>query len=170
METKIIASESAHWYAKDGSPVYEVPTAKGIGFRPTTLADARKLDLVPSVTMILRCAAAPGLEAWKATQLLQSALTLPKIDGEALDDYAKRVIEDSKEQGRKAAERGTELHKAIEDYIGGESVMTAWLDHCEEVSDTLDQYGINLFKGKTEHSFASPLGYGGKIDTIIVPC
>ncbi len=158
----IIAAEASHWYDRNGTPRYEVPRAKGNGTRPTTLADARKLDLVPSVTLILRCAAAPGLEAWKATQLLQSALTLPKLDGETLDDYAKRVIEDSKEQGRKARDKGTELHAAIEDYIRlGKSPFPA---HTDVLNLALLQYGINLRKGKPEHSFASPLGYGGKID------
>lgn len=161
-ETQPIASESQHWYDKQGNPVYEVEAKKG-GMRPTTLADARKLDLVPSVTLILRCAAAPGLEAWKATQLLESALTLPKLPDETLDDYAKRVIEDSKEQGRKASGRGTELHKAIEDYILGRT-DPIWDKHCEKIVDTLHQYGIDIYKAKVEHSFASPLGYGGKID------
>lgn len=155
-----LASESSHWYDRQGTPVYEVPRAKGDGMRPTTLRDARKLSLVPSVTTILRCAAAPGLEAWKARQLLEAALTLPKLPEESLDDYATRVIEDSKEQGRKAAERGTELHAAIElGDIGGE-----WGLYVEKVYDTLAQYGIDITKGKPEHSFASPLGFGGKLD------
>src|SRR6266436_7275945 len=93
-----IASEACHYYARDGAPVYEVPRAKGDGTRPTTLADARKRDLVPSVTNVLNVAAKPGLETWKAQQLLQSALTLPRIEGETLDAYALRVIEDSKAQ------------------------------------------------------------------------
>ncbi len=163
-----LASESAHWYTKQGEPAYEVPTAKGIGFRPTTLADARKLDLVPSVTTILACAAKPGLEAWKARQILEAALTLPMQQGESLDDYASRVIEDSKAQGRKAAERGTDLHAAIETYIqiGSLNVDVDKLygKHCCKVQDTLKQYGIDIFQGNAEHSFASQLGYGGKID------
>src|SRR4029077_3837007 len=112
--------------------------------RPTTLADARKLDLVPSVTHVLQCASKPGLEAWKATQLLQAALTLPKKEDESLDDYAKRVIEDSREQGRKAAERGTELHAAIEDYIKGEPSVK-WNEHLTKLVFALNQYGIDIF-------------------------
>lgn len=162
-EPKIIASESSHWYDKAGNPVYEVPRAKGDGTRPTTLADARKLDLVPSVTAIIKCAAAPGLEAWKARQVLEAALTLPKLPDESLDDYAARVIEDSKAQGKKAAEKGTELHKAIEEWINGQQSLL-WLDHCVKLNLTLQQYGIDITKGKAEHTFASPLGYGGKLD------
>ncbi len=158
-----IASEQGHWYDKQGVAVYEVPRAKGDGMRPTTLADARKLGLVPSVTTILSCAAKPGLEAWKAKQILEAALTLPRLKDETLDDYATRIIEDSKAQGKKAAERGTELHAAIEDYIRGQSSLL-WDRHLTNLVMTLNQYGIDIFKGKPEHSFASTLGFGGKID------
>ncbi len=165
-EQNILASESCHWYDKQGVAVYEVPRVRGGGMRSTTLADARKLGLVPSVTTILSCAAKPGLEAWKAKQILEAALTLPRLPDETLDDYATRIIEDSKAQGRKAAERGTELHSAIEDYIRGQKSLL-WQSHCEKVDTTLKQYGIDILKGKTEHSFASPLGFGGKTDLVI---
>ncbi len=158
-----IASEQGHWYDKQGAAVYQVPRSKGGGMRSTTLADARKLGLVPSVTTILSCAAKPGLEAWKAKQILEAALTLPRLPDETLDDYATRIIEDSKAQGKKAAERGTELHAAIEDFIRGQ-MNFIWKDHIKKVYETLLQYGIDILQGKPEHSFASPLGYGGKID------
>ncbi len=165
-----IASEQGHWYDKQGNAVYEVPRVKGGGMRPTTLADARKLGLVPSVTTILACAAKPGLEAWKAKQILEAALTLPRLADETLDDYATRIIEDSKAQGRKAAERGTELHAAIELYIQYKAlpmeVEAKWGQHCCKVQNTLKQYGIDILQGKSEHSFASTFwGYGGKLDT-----
>lgn len=161
-ETKVLPAESTHWYAKDGTPVYEVEAKKG-GTRATHIGDARKLDLVPSVTNILNVAAKPGLEAWKAKQILEASLTLPRLPDETLDDYAVRVIEDSKAQGKAAAERGTELHAAIEDYIKGQKSLL-WQDHCEVVDFTMLQIGVDIHKGKAEHSFASPLGYGGKID------
>lgn len=157
-----LPAESTHFYFKDGRPCYEVEAKKG-GMRATTIADARKLDLVPSVTNVLNIAAKPGLEAWKAKQILEASLTLPRIIGESLDDYAVRVVEDSKAQGKKAMERGTQLHAAIEGYIQGQPI-TEWQQHIFAVSDTLRQYGINLYEGRAEHSFASPLGYGGKID------
>jgi hypothetical protein len=145
--------------------VYEVPTAKGIGFRPTTLADARKRDLLPSVSNVLNVAAKPGLQKWKLQQMLHAALTLPRIDGETDDAFAERVIADSEEQSKKAAEKGTQLHAAIEAYIQGPNIPREWQDHVYAVRDTLEQHGILIAgEGKSEHSFASPLGYGGKID------
>ncbi len=159
-----LAAEACHYYDQQGGPVYEVPRKDGLGMRPTTLADARKMDLVPSVTTILQCASKPGLEAWKARQILEAALTLPRHPTETLDDYAQRVIEDSKQQGKKAAEKGTEYHAAIEAGIQGKEISPEHYFVFEKVVNTLQQYGINLSDGKTEHSFASPLGYGGKID------
>jgi hypothetical protein len=159
-----IASESLHWYTREGLPCYEVPRAKGNGTRPATIADARKLDLVPSVTLILKCAAAPALENWKLRKLLEASLTLPRIAGETEDAFAERVITDSQEQGKKAAERGTALHAAIERWIPSKDYDRTWEPHIKSLSNTCLQYGIDLHAGAPEHSFASPLGYGGKID------
>ena len=92
--TTIIArsAESVHWYGKDGSPQYTVKAKDGSD-RPTTLRDARKLDLVPSVTTILKVAAKPGLEAWKLEQMLLSALTLPRTQNEPEKDFIARIVE-----------------------------------------------------------------------------
>jgi len=57
-------SESVHWYTKDGEPAYTIERADGKGFRNTTLRDAKKLGLLPSVTTILGVAAKPGLQNW----------------------------------------------------------------------------------------------------------
>ena len=53
-----------HWYKQDGSPCYEVPYADPKkGMRSTTIRDARKLNLVPSVTTILQVMDKPGLRS-----------------------------------------------------------------------------------------------------------
>ena len=167
MTDSAIAAESGHWYKPDGSPCYQVPYADPRkGMRNTSLADARKLDLVPSATKIIRCAAAPGLEQWKQDQLLDSALTLPMLPGELADDYKLRVIADAEERGNKARNRGTSLHIAIEEAIRtGQCDDPSWTDHVVRVIETMKQYGIDLLdmQAKSEHSFARD-GYGGKID------
>ena len=88
------ASESMHWYGRDGSPQYQLIGANGKE-RPPTLRDARKLGLVPSVTSIIRCAAAPGLERWKQEQVLMAALTLPRNPDEPEAIWLRRVMQDS---------------------------------------------------------------------------
>ena len=68
-------SESGHWYAQDGEPMYTIIGANGKE-RNTTLRDAKSLGLVPSVTTILGMIAKPSLENWKINHALNSALTL----------------------------------------------------------------------------------------------
>ena len=72
------ASESNHWYTRDGLPQYTVPSKKDGSPRATTLRDARTMNLVPSVTTVLNVAAKPALLAWLQQQVLLAALTLPR--------------------------------------------------------------------------------------------
>lgn len=156
------ASESLHWYRRDGSPQYTVEAKDG-SFRSTTLRDARKLDLVPSVTTIIKCAASPGLEAWKIQQMMLAAMTLPRASDEAEDHYIQRVVADSKEQARRAAERGTEIHAALESYFQTHVVTATHGKFQAAVDDAV----VRVFGSRqwsTEKSFAHALGYGGKID------
>ena len=118
MTLVVRAAESLHWYNLDGSPQYTV-TAKDGSQRSTTLRDARKMNLVPSVTTIMSCAAKPGLEAWKLNQMLLAALTLPRAPDEPESAYVQRIISDSKEQAKQAAERGTNVHTALESWYEG---------------------------------------------------
>jgi hypothetical protein len=49
------ATSGGHWYGLDGTPRYTI-TGKNGKERNTTLRDARVMNLVPSVTTIIRCA------------------------------------------------------------------------------------------------------------------
>ncbi len=164
-----ISSESQHWYDKQGNPVYEVAMTSKTGMRPTNIGDGRKLNLAPSWSLIGGCVSKPGLENWKLTQVLEASLTLPRKQGESLDAYAKRIIEDSKAQGIAAAQRGTDLHKAIEEYIQQKSCEfnSPWKEHLAKLAVTLQQHGIDIHAGQPEHSFATQIDgnwYGGKTD------
>ena len=105
-------SESGHWYDRAGNPAYTTVSKSGKP-RPTTLRDARSQNLCPSVTTILGVAARPGLDLWKQHQVLLSALTLPKEPTESEESWLERVMMDSKQTGRIAAERGTAIHATI---------------------------------------------------------
>ena len=153
-------AESGHWYALDGTPMYEIVGANGKK-RPTTLRDARKLNLLPSVTGIIRCAAAPGLENWKAEQLMLAALTLPRNPDEAESAWLDRVRHDSRETARKAAERGTAIHAAIEMHYRGEQPPEEYWRHVKGVKEAV---GSGISPWIAEKAFAHPLGYGGKND------
>ena len=155
------AEESGHWYQIDGTPAYYV-TAKSGEQRSTTLRDARKLNLLPSVTTIIKCAASPGLEAWKLNQMLLAALTLPKIDGEPEESFVQRIVKDSKEHAKQAAERGSEIHAAIETFYEG-IMLANMAEYQVGVAQSIEEtFGRLDFK--PEKSFASKYGFGGKVD------
>ena len=160
-----VVAEGQHWYYPDGRPCYEVPYADpSKGMRPATIADARKIGLVPGYTKIAEVRARPGLDKWKLQQLLMSALTLPRHEGEYDDEYAERVIQDAGEQSRKARDQGKALHAAVERYAKGEEMDIEFARHITALNESLELYGIDLRDGETETAFASPLGYGGRVD------
>lgn len=161
MIVKEKVAESGHWYAQDGTPTYTIAGKNG-QMRATTLRDARQLSLVPSVTTILGVAAKPALDLWKQQQVLLSALTLPKVDGESEADYVTRILKDSKETGKKAAERGTHIHAMIQSYFE-QRPITEYVELAKATDQALkDHFGERLWI--CEKAFAHKLGFGGKCD------
>jgi hypothetical protein len=154
--------DTGHWYTKDGKPAYTVEGKTGV--RNTTLRDARKLGLLPSVTTINGMLSKAGLDTWKQQQVLLAALTLPRMEGEPEQEWLSRVMQDSKATGREAAERGTAIHAIIEGYFDQIYMpeKPAYLDAIDKVLQ--DAFGSQLWL--PEKSFGHPLGYGGKCDLI----
>jgi len=148
----------SHWYARNGAPKYTVIGANGKE-RATTLRDARKMNLVPSVTTILSVAAKPGLINWMQEQVLLAALTLPRKEGEAEADWLDRVKEDGKAQAKAAADRGTDMHNQIEAVFKG-GTASAFAYKVYHAINT--EFGVQEWI--PEESFASSLGFGGKVD------
>lgn len=157
-----LAGEAGHWYRKDGTPAYTIIGTNGKE-RNTTLRDARKYGLVPSVTTITRQIASPGLERWKLMNLLLASLTLPRLDGEGDDAFADRVMLDSQEQTKKAMQLGTDIHTALELAYGNQSFDIQYTDFVDSTQEAVFQtFGHQIWM--PEKSFASEMGFGGKID------
>lgn len=158
-----MASESGHWYTREGAPAYTVIGKNGRE-RATTIRDAREHGWLPSVTTITACAARFGLETWKQQQVLLAALTLPRLDGEADSDFIKRVMADSKEQASKAAEHGTAIHAAVERHYAGQDAVPEYAPWVKAAVECVQQ-AFGEQEWKPEKSFADLLnGYGGKVD------
>lgn len=156
------SSEAGHWYTRSGEPMYTVPSKKDGSLRNTTLRDARQMDLVPSVTTILNVAAKPGLTAWLQEQAILAALTLPRAPEEPESAWLKRVLQDSKQQGRDAADIGTEIHAAIQGHYEGRT-GSAYPIHVQTCTRTIEErYGARNWI--CERSFAHEIGFGGKVD------
>lgn len=155
--------DSGHWYDRAGAPAYEVRGAGGFP-RPTTLRDARKVGLVPSVTTVLSVIAKPQLVAWQVRQGILAALTLPRIDGEAEDAYLARIKADGEQQAKDAAEEGTRIHDAIEASFRNKPYAAKYQPHVHAAREALTATFPGVHDWRAEDSFAHESGYGGKVD------
>ena len=165
-ETGDFAKQGGHWYLADGSPFYTIVGKNG-KTRAVTLRDARPIGAVPSVTGIIACASAPQLEKWKRNQLLLAALTLPVKPSESEIEWLGRVEQDWQQEGRAAAEKGTRIHAAIEQYYRdghGEPVDIEWVPWIAASHAELVEHCGERQRWSAERSFADRRGYGGKTD------
>jgi hypothetical protein len=157
---------AGHWYKRDGEPMHFIEKKDGSGLRATTLADARKLDLLPSVTTICKVLDKPALNEWRIRNAIEATLTTPKRDDETLDEFAARVMAvDSESISDAAKELGTSVHDAIEKALNGNvGEMTEQVRAC--VAPTLvavDELGKVMF---TERVLLGE-GYAGRVDCVV---
>lgn len=154
--------ETGHWYSLAGVPAYQVKSASG-SMRGTTLADAKKLRLVPSVTTVTGIVAKPALTTWLIDQAIHAALTLPRgAMSEA--DYIAAIKTDGKASAKAAAEEGDRIHNACEAWFKGEQQGGTYRPHVNAVVSALDALFPDVRDWVPEASFASVLGYGGRVD------
>jgi hypothetical protein len=151
-------AEAGHWYDQSGEPMYTIIGVNGKE-RNTTLRDARKLNLVPSVTTIMSMVAKPALENWKINQAINSALSLKRRQGESIEAFSYRCKEDSKKIGMKSAKQGTHIHAMIERGFLGTSTNRPY----KLIKHYLDSWYPDE-EWIAEDSFCAKIGYGGKID------
>lgn len=160
----------SHWYDQKGRAAHTVIAKNGLS-RDTTLADARKQNLLPSVTTVIKqTLAAPELERWKVTQAIHSALTLPVIPGESLEDRVRRVRDDSEAQAKEAARQGSAVHDALCKYLHDQYVPDEHERFVEELQRQIDTgFGLMLGPVKSIWSEKSLVGdgYAGTADWLI---
>ncbi len=156
------ASESGHWYSRAGLPCYEVKAKDGT-MRAATLRDARLYGWYPGVTSIIKCAAAPNLVDWMIDQAILAALTLPRVDGETNDQLLTRIRTDSQEQAKKAREKGTDIHAAIQGHYEGVAPAVDMLAYVQGAREAIAaNFGPQPWE--TEKACAHVLGFGTKAD------
>jgi hypothetical protein len=157
--------ENGHWYQKDGTPAYT--TIGKTGERATTLRDARKLGLLPSVTTINGMLSKAGLNSYFQQEAIKATINFPRIEGESEEEYFGRILELSKQHSRSAAERGSAIHAIIESYFDQVYMpeKPAYLDGIDKALEKA--FGSQLWL--SERSFGHPLGFGGKCDLMAKP-
>ncbi|MBQ9343787.1 MAG: PD-(D/E)XK nuclease family protein [Kiritimatiellae bacterium] len=137
-----------HWYTREGAPAYAVAKKDGSGERPTTLRDAKKLGLLPSVTTVLGILDKPQLTTWKVKTAIRAALDVARADGEELEAWVDRVVERAGEPVAEAADLGAKIHDAIEVACRGE----AW-----------DSVALGAYVAPVLGWILGKLGQGGRI-------
>jgi len=159
-----VPASNSHWYFRDGLPCHEVPMKSKPGeMRSTTVADARKLNLLPSPTNIIGVIDRPELNAWRESQAVLAALTLPRNPMEGDDDFADRVVQDAKSQVRDAADKGQKIHAAIENYLcydsiqADDSIRELFMPFVEWADENIEEVIV------AEQTLVGP-NYAGRVD------
>ena len=106
-----------HWYDKDGNPRHY----EGKNGGDTTLREARKLNLYPSVTTISSIRHKEGLVYWLQEQAaLAAAEQLDDADDWSIDEidsaWCRMAIAKAKEKTTEKADVGTEIHDKLEKF------------------------------------------------------
>lgn len=158
------SEEGAHFYFLDGSPCYEVQKKDG-GMRPATLADARKLNLLPGVSSILKVLHKEALVVWRIEQFCLALLTTPRFPGEGDDAFTKRVLSTERVQDQEsqiARDRGSEMHDGLEMLCKNQPVSPDLLPWIQPAFAAVMKYGSPI----ATESHCVGRGYGGRIDLI----
>jgi hypothetical protein len=150
----------AHYYKLNGDTCYEVVGKNG-KTRGTTIADARKLKLVPSVTTVMDVQSKPALIFWLQNQLIEACIDTPFYHGLwDKEEYKKYLITQSKKVREAAAQRGNEVHDLMENYF-----KDGYGNHEEtNVATKLIRETFINYEWIPEASFAHTDGFGGRVD------
>lgn len=171
----LIRQEAAgHYYYPNGKPCYEVENKSKPGeMRPTTLRDAKKYKLRPSVTTITKMLAKGNLERYHVSEAVKAVLANPQESWEDEPTYINRIDHLRKQDSQDAADLGTAIHKCIEQYHDtGAYLLKGWGDKIEPVlPDIMEGYLVWAEENvrevlESERTFACKEGYGGKTDML----
>lgn len=154
----------SHFYDSAGNSCHEVMGKNG-KLKPTTIREARELNLFPSVTTIMSVQDKPGLAIWKEQQLLQTAMEHP-FHPDEWDEKVWRaaIIQRTRLRTEVAAIRGTEIHDKLEQYYTkgticpkDEQYIVPAIKHIEEVFPGVKWIAEASFVDKN-------IGYAGRVD------
>ena len=166
------SSDGGHWYTASGVPCHRIAKANGDGERNTTLRDAKKLNLFPSVTTVLSILDKQQLGKWKQEQVANAAYEWIKSGAEmpAKADFIKALIANSFQSVTAAADLGTSIHDALNAYFTGEEVPLEYQDYTNPVIEWMKEAGVHPHSSE-QTLVNKEYGYAGTIDFAgIVKC
>lgn len=130
-----------------------------------TLADARKLNLVPSVTTILKILHKQALVDWQIEQAVLAVVTTPRLEGEKDDAFIERVLHTERvqdEESQIARDRGTDIHAALESLFNGQPISPDIDPWVRPAFEAISAFG----KVSATEKILVGDGYAGKTDLI----
>ena len=157
-----------HWYTKEGIAAHTQPTTSKTAknpSRPTTIKDAKKLKLYPSVTSILKLIHNEMLQRWKYRKVVEACFNRPLVGDEGLEEYTDFILAKAFDEADDAAQLGTRIHHCIETLIKGEDNIHPQdiINYAEDAINRMETLGINVVA--SEFVTVNPeYGYAGTTD------
>ena len=151
--------------AETGEARHTIKTKKGAknAERATTIRDLRANNWYPSVTTIISDIASPDLENWRINEHLKAAYEIPAIHEETYEEWARAVREKATKSTTDAADFGTRVHKALEEYLMGEVWDGSLGEYVLSVMDHMG--GLCITDTESEQvSVNRAIGYAGTVD------
>jgi len=166
----------SHYYTTLGEPMHFVPKARGKGDRPTTIRDARKLNLIPSVTSILSINDKPGLNNWKLRTALADSFANRPFANETEQQFVARISDMATRRGEAIMDFGTAIHNAIEQALSGKDNWNQSVTHpqgyehqlAEFVNPVLELFTDNKWRAVDLEKVLIGDGYAGTSDCIYI--
>lgn len=164
----------SHFYAANGALIDLVPNASHPGeFRDTTISDARKQGLYPSVTTVIQLLNKPMVNIWRVEQGIKATMVTPitaaeMYDPELYEAYIKRMLLASEEYVTHAAEMGTRIHRGISMLLRGDKpdLRVIGMTEARLSVEVVDYLAVNNFvMDESERTFVNHRqGVAGTID------
>lgn len=178
----------SHYYNKKAEPCHKVKRSDGKGLRDTTVRDARKLKLYPSVTTIFGILNKIGLTDWQIERALKAVHQNPRQEvGEAWEDYVKRIIAKGEEiqKSESGRDKGSYYHSLLENFFKAGDTEQEPLSETDSafilpivhtvtdlIKQTTDSNAAATIEFFPELRFvfkaASGLAYAGTIDLVVL--
>lgn len=159
---------SEHWYTAKGEPAHVQPTkTKGAKNpnRPTTVADAKRLKLFPSVTGILKLVHNEPLQRWKYRKVAETCFNQPPIGDEDLNGYVDSIITKAFDEADDAANLGSKIHGCIEAMLKDKSVSydKEIIAYADSAISKMEDLGIRVVQSEVT-TVDEDYGYAGTLD------
>ncbi len=155
----------SHFYTPTGEACHFQPTKPGAKnkTRPSTIADAKRLGLYPSVNGIIEVMDKPALTRWKLNKVCECCFCFTPKAGETPEAYQERIMEQAFQSADDAADLGTRIHAGIEAHYTGQPVAADVAEYVRNAVAKVDSLGLQVIESEFR-TVSHEHGYAGTSD------